>query len=103
MISMTAHILAEESTRIEINHPLVIGEEVDALAHPAWIGDIAIQLKQALKIPVPVDIAPQMPNSASPVAFPVREFAYIDVASNHHAALRRVGDGIRHTEGKLAR
>src|SRR5581483_3189121 len=102
VIGVLAHVLAKRSTRIEIAHPLVIGEEVDTLAHPAGIGDVAVQMQQALKVAIAIGIAPQMPDEAPTVALPMREFAHVDIAPNHNAALRPIGNRVGLAERKLA-
>src|SRR5260370_36611541 len=58
MIGVAAYILALRRAGIDVSDPIIIREDIDALAHPARAGDIAIQLQQALERSTARGVAP---------------------------------------------
>ncbi len=85
VISVAAYILAEGCARIDVANSFVVGEKVDALAHPARVGNVPIELEQSLERSVTADIAPQVPNPAAPVAFLVGKIPHVYIAAEHDA------------------
>src|SRR6266852_6101005 len=103
VIGVAAHILALRRAGIDGADPIMIREEIDALAKPAGVGDIAIQLQQALECSTAPGVAPQVTDSSAAIALLICEVANIDVAPDNDAATRPERDGVRHAVGKLAR
>jgi hypothetical protein len=69
VVGVTAYILTERSTRIDVANSLVVGEKVDTFAYPAWVSNIPIETKQSLELPIAADITPQVSNPATSIAF----------------------------------
>src|SRR5712692_5818135 len=101
VVAMAAQVFAQGRAGINVAHPFMVGNEIDALAYPARCGDIAVQPQQALECSVALDIAPEVSGGAAPVAFPASRF--VNVAPDDHAAVWPVGDGVGLPDGQLTR
>jgi len=99
VIGMAAYILAERCTRIDIANALMVGEEIDALAHPAWVSQVPIEAEETLEGAITASVTPEMPYCATPIAFPVGRLA--DIAADHDATLWAIGDGIGYADRHL--
>src|SRR5947209_7527633 len=77
VLGVAAYIFSKRRTGIDIADSFMVGKEVDTLTNPAGSGNISIELQQTPERSVILEVAPQMPNGAPPVAFPISPFPHV--------------------------
>src|SRR6185437_6785847 len=75
---------------VDVRDAVVVAEEVDPIAYPAGVGQVAGQADQGLVVAAVRAVDPEPSAGAAAIALPARGFG--DAATEHGAAVRAPGD-----------
>src|SRR5690242_8239805 len=90
---MASQIFARGQARVDVADTLVVGDEIDAVADPAWRRNVAVEVKQSVKSAFTCRVNIEIPRCAATIALPERWLA--GITAKHDRAMWPKSNGPR--------